>query len=166
MKKALFGLAILTAGLVMVSCGGNKSAKTEEQPAAAEQTKAEEAQAQAAETFKTEDRAWYTVDITSPWKADQYVSEMTVKKEGAELNFKEQAKSDVAKWVENISKAAESKLSDITTGDITWNVFKNAQNFKTVYVAQVKDGVVRVGSSLEDANDAEVLKILQSVKAK
>ncbi len=166
MKKALFGLAILTAGLVMVSCGGNKSAKTEEQPAAAEQTKAEESEAPAAETFKTEDRAWYTVDIPSPWKADQYVSEMTVKKEGAELNFKEQAKSDVAKWVENISKAAESKLSDITTGDITWNVFKNAQNFKTVYVAQVKDGVVRVGSSLEDANDAEVLKILQSVKAK
>ena len=91
---------------------------------------------------------------------------MIVKKAGAELNFKEQAKGNIDNWIESIYTGEAEKYDSITTGDITWNVFKNAQGFKTVYVAQVKDGVVRVGSSVTDPNDPEVIEILRTVKGK
>lgn len=158
---------------MIASCGNNK--KPEPQKQAADQPQPEaQAQPQASETqvpaeeaipVNTEDRAWYTVDIPTNWEVKQYVSEMTAKKEGAELNFKEQAKADVEKWIENIGKDAE-KTDAISTGDITWSVFQNGQGFKTIYVAQVKEGVVRVGSSLENPNDPEVLNILATVKGK
>lgn len=160
MKKVLLCIAILAAGLMIASCKNNK--KPQNQPAT--QQAAPQA-APEADPVKTEDRAWYTVDIPANWEVKQYVSEMTAKKEGAELNFKEQAKADVEKWIENIGKDAE-KTDAISTGNITWNVFQNGQGFKTIYVAQVKEGVVRVGSSLENPNDPEVLNILASVKGK
>ena len=170
MKKALFSLAILSAGLMIASCGNNSGKKPAQEPAAQAQQAAPAAQPQnaapEAEPVKTEDRAWYTVDIPTSWEAKQYVSEMIVKKADAELNFKELAKSDIANWIDNIGNEAEEKLDAISTGDITWNVFKNAQGFKTVYVAQVKDGVVRVGSSVTDPNDPEVIEILRTVKGK
>ena len=165
MKKVLFFGAVL-AGLTLASCGKKGAEATTEKDANAPTEQVENKATETEAEAKVEDRAWYTVAIPASWESKQYVSEMIVKKEGAELNFKEQAKGELAKWVENLTKSAEGKLDDITTGDITWNVFKNDKNFKTVYVAQVKDGVVRVGSSLEDPNDAEVIKILQSVKAK
>lgn len=160
MKKVLLCIAILAAGLMIASCKNNK--KPQNQPAT--QQAAPQA-APEADPIKTEDRAWYTVDIPANWEVKQYVSEMTAKKEGAELNFKEQAKADVEKWIENIGKDAE-KTDAISTGDITWSVFQNGQGFKTIYVAQVKEGVVRVGSSLENPNDPEVLNILATVKGK
>ena len=163
MKKTIFSFAIAAiAALTMVSCG-NKTDNAAGGEATAEGEQVTEEETSAA---KTEDRAWYTVDIPAPWEAEQYASEMIVKKEGAKLNFKEQAKGELAKWLENVGKDAESPLDDITTGDITWKVFKNVKDFKTVYVAKVNDGVVRVGSSLEDANDADVIKILGTVKGK
>lgn len=152
--------AILAAGLMIASCKNNK--KPQNQPAT--QQAAPQA-APEADPVKTEDRAWYTVDIPANWEVKQYVSEMTAKKEGAELNFKEQAKADVEKWIENIGKDAE-KTDAISTGDITWNVFKNVYGFKTLYVAQVKDGVVRVGSTYEDPNHPDAIKIIETVKAK
>lgn len=166
MKKIIFNFALVVAALTFVACG-DKTAKTEGQDAAAsEQTTEETTKAAEEVAVKTEDRAWYTVDVPTTWEAKQYASEMIVKKEGAELNFKEEAKGDLAKWIENITKDAEAAIDDVTTGDITWKVFKNVKDFKTVYVAQVNDGVVRVGSSLEDANDADVLKVLGGVKGK
>ena len=153
---------ILAAGLLMTSCGNNSGKKAESQePVAQAQTETSEA-----ETINTEDRAWYTVEIPSSWEVKQYVSEMIVKKAGAELNFKEQAKGNIDNWIESIYVGQAEKYDSITTGDITWNVFKNAQGFKTVYVAQVNDGVVRVGSSIADSNDPEVIKILETVKGK
>jgi len=164
MKKTIFSFAIAAVAALMVSCGGKTENNAPEATAEGEQATEQKAEEEVA--AKTEDRAWYTVDIPTSWEAKQYASEMIVKKEGAELNFKEQAKGELAKWLENVTKDAESPLDDITTGDITWKVFKNVKEFKTVYVAQVNDGVVRVGSSLEDANDADVLKILGTVKGK
>lgn len=164
MKKIIFNFALAVAAFTFVACGDKT--KTEGQEKADEQTTEETTKAAEEVAVKTEDRAWYTVDVPTTWEAKQYASEMIVKKEGAELNFKEEAKGDVAKWIENITKDAEAALDDITAGDITWKVFKNVKDFKTVYVAQVKDGVVRVGSSLEDANDADVLKVLAGVKGK
>ncbi|MBR5075064.1 MAG: hypothetical protein IKX26_07570 [Bacteroidales bacterium] len=171
MKKAVFTLAILAAaGLMIASCGNNSGKKPAQEPAAQAQQAAPAPQPQnaasEAESVKTEDRAWYTVDIPASWETKQYVSEMTLKKGGMELNFKEQAKSDVANWIDNIGNEAEEKLDAISTGDITWNVFKNVQGFKTVYVAQVNDGVVRVGTNLVNQNDPEVIKILETVKGK
>ena len=171
MKKIIFNFALVVAAFAFVACG--EKAKTSEGQEAKDGDKTE-ATSEATEVspksdkkdVKTEDRAWYTVDIPAPWEAKQYTSEMIVKKDGAELNFKEQAKGELAKWLENLAKEAESSLDDITTGNITWKVFKNDKKFKTVYVAQVNDGVVRVGSSLEDPNDADVLKILGTVKGK
>ena len=154
----------------MISCGNNSNKKPAQEPAAqqAAQSAQAEAQTQApeAEPVKTEDRAWYTVDIPTSWEAKQYVSEMTVKKSGAELNFKEQAKSEVDKWIENINADGAEKSDAISFGDITWNVFKNAQGFKTIYLAQIKDGVVRVGTNIDNPNDPEVIKILETVKGK
>lgn len=173
MKKIIFNFALVVAAFAFVACG-NKTKTSEGQEAkngekteattnaTEEPTKGEQNSA----TAKTENRAWYTVDIPAPWVAKQYTSEMIVTKDGAELNFKEYAKGELAKWVENLAKEAEASLDDITTGNITWKVFKNDKKFKTVYVAQVNDGVVRVGSSLEDPNDADVLKILGTVKGK
>ena len=154
----------------MTSCGNNSNKKAKNQEPVAQQAaqpapKAE-AEVQEAEPVKTEDRSWYTVDIPTSWEAKQYVSEMTVKKSGKELNFKEQAKSDVANWIENIYNEGAEKLDAISTGDITWNVFKNSQGFKTIYVAQVKDGVVRVGTNIENPNDSDVIKIIETVKGK
>ena len=172
MNKAFLSIAFLAAGLMIASCGNNKKPEPQKpaeqaQPEAQAQPQATETQATAEEAtpVNTEDRAWYTVDIPTNWEVKQYVSEMTAKKEGAELNFKEQAKADVEKWIENIGKDAE-KTDAISTGDITWNLFKNGQGFKTIYVAQVKDGVVRVGSSIDNPNDPEVLNILATVKGK
>ena len=166
MKRIIFNFALVVAAMTFVACG-DKTAKTEGQEAVAdEQTTEETAKAAEEVAVKTEDRAWYTVDVPTTWEAKQYTSQMIVKKEGAELNFKEQAKGELDKWIENVTKDAEAALDDITTGDITWKVFKNVKEFKTVYVAQVNDGVVRVGSSLEDANDADVLKVLSGVKGK
>ena len=165
MKKIIFNFALVVAAMTFVACG-DKTAKTEGQEAAAGEQTEETANAAEQVEVKTEDRAWYTVDVPTTWEAKQYASEMIVKKDGAELNFKEEAKGDIAKWIENVTKDAEAPLDDITTGDITWKVFKNVKSFKTVYVAQVKDGVVRVGSSLEDANDADVLAVLSGVKGK
>ena len=170
MKKAVFTLAILAAGLLIASCGNNsnKKAKTQEPIAQQAQQQAPEPQKAVAEEepVKTEDRAWYTVDIPTSWEVKQYVSEMTVKKNGAELNFKEQAKSDVANWIEKIFNEGAEKLDAISTGDITWNVFKNVQGFKTIYVAQVNDGVVRVGTNLDNPNSPDVITIIKTVQGK
>ena len=165
MKKIIINFALVVAAMTFVACG-DKTAKSEGQDVATDEQTEETAKAAEEIEVKTEDRAWYTVDVPTTWEAKQYASEMIVKKEGAELNFKEEAKGDIAKWLENVTKDAEAPLDDITTGAITWKVFKNVKNFKTVYVAQVNDGVVRVGSSLEDANDADVLKVLAGVKGK
>lgn len=166
MKKVFFSVAIATLmGVALAACGnksGNGNDVAADSTATAEPTEAVVEEA----PVKTEDRPFYTVDVPAPWEAKQYVSEMVVKKDGAELNFKEGAKSNVADWAANIAPAASAQLDDITTGDITWSVYQNAQSFKTVYLAQVGDGVVRVGSSLEDANDADVLKVLAGVKVK
>lgn len=173
MKKIIFNFALVIATFAFVACGdkaktteGQEAKDVEKTEATNEATETSPKSEQNSATAKTEDRAWYTVDIPAPWESKQYASEMTVKKDGAELNFKEQAKGELAKWIENVTKDAEAPLNDIVTGNITWKVFKNVKNFKTVYVAQVNDGVVRVGSSLEDANDPDVLKILGTVKGK
>ena len=42
---------------------------------------------------KSEDRGFYTVELSDQWEAKQYVSEMTVKKGDIELNFKEGAQA-------------------------------------------------------------------------
>ena len=165
MKKIIFNFALVVAAMTFVACGDKAKTAEGQEAAAGEQTE-ETAKAVEEVEVKTEDRAWYTVDVPTTWEAKQYASEMIVKKEGAELNFKEQAKGELDKWIENVTKDAEAPLDDITTGDITWKVFKNVKDFKTVNVAQVNDGVVRVGSSLDDANDADVLKILSGVKGK
>ena len=89
---------------------------------------------------------------------------MTVRRAGAELNFKEQANSDINNWIENINADGGEKSDAISAGDITWNVFKNVYGFKTLYVAQVKDGVVRVGSTYEDANNRNLVTFVSRVQ--
>ena len=83
-----------------------------------------------------------------------------------ELNFKEGAQSDVAKWIENIAPAAEAELDAINIDGRTWQVYQNVQGFKTLYLAQVGEGVVRIGSNVEDAQNADVIGVITGVKAK
>ena len=167
MKKIFLSFAVVALSAMMVSCGGNTSANADQDSTAVEaENEVEEAEAAEPEVAATvEDRGWYTVEIPAGFEAKQYVSEMTVSGP-AELNFKEQAEADVANWAKNISAAADEQLDDISAADVTWQVYKNAQGFKTVYLAQMGSGVIRVGSSVEDPNDAAVIGILNSIKLK
>lgn len=161
MKKAFFSFAIAAMMLSMISCGGNKS----DQPQAAadgaadEQVDAAPADAPAAkiETRGTD----YQVAIPAGWDSHQYVSEMTVKKDSKELNFKEGANAELQAWEANMS--SDNKLDDIVVEGRTWVVYRNEKGFKTVYLTQLGTTVVRVGSNVEDASDAEVLTVLAGV---
>ena len=171
MKKTFFSIAAATLmGVAFTACGnqtGNGNAAdsvvvdevADEEPTAGETIDVPVA-------TKTEDRAFYTVELSDKWEAKQYASEMIVKSDNAELNFKEGAQSDVAKWIENIAPAAEAELPGVLVDGRNWLVYKNVQGFKTVYLAQVGEGVVRIGSSVEDPQDPDVLSVIFGVKAK
>jgi len=167
--KLFYSFAIAAVAALMASCGN--VANSGEGVDSVEV--ADEAVEMAPETIeepvatKSEDRGFYTVELTDPnWEAKQYVSEMTVKKGDIELNFKEGAQSDVAKWIENIEPAAEAELPSISVDGRNWLVYKNVQGFKTLYLAQVGEGVVRIGSNVEDAQNADVIGVITGVKAK
>jgi len=167
MKKVLFSFAVAAMAVMTVSCVGNVNVTTNVDSTAVEvEEDAEKVEVEADEVGSTvEDRGWYTVEIPGGFEAKQYVSEMTVSGP-VELNFKEQAEADVANWAKTISAAADEQLEDISAADVTWQVFRNAQGFKTVYLAQMGHGVIRVGSSSEVPNDPDVLGILNSIKLK
>ena len=168
MKKVFLSFAIAAAAALMASCGN--VANTGEGVDSVEV--ADEAVEVAPETIeepvatKSEDRGFYTVELSDQWEAKQYVSEMTVKKGDIELNFKEGAQSDVAKWIENIEPAAEAELPSISVDGRNWLVYKNVQGFKTLYLAQVGEGVVRIGSNIEDPNNVDIIEVITGVKAK
>ena len=168
MKKVFYSFAITAVAALMASCGN--VANTGEAVDSVEV--ADEVVEEAPETIdvpvatKSEDRGFYTVELSDQWEAKQYVSEMTAKKGDTELNFKEGAQSDVAKWIENIAPAAEAELDDILIDGRTWKVYQNVQGFKTLYLAQVGGGVVRIGSNVEDAQNADVIGVITGIKAK
>lgn len=168
MKKVFYSFAIAAVAGLMASCGN--VANTGEAVDSVEV--ADEVVEEAPETIeepvatKSEDRGFYTVELSDQWEAKQYVSEMTVKKGDIELNFKEGAQSDVAKWIENIEPAAEAELPSISVDGRNWLVYKNVQGFKTLYLAQVGEGVVRIGSNVEDPNNVDIIEVITGVKAK
>ena len=168
MKKVFYSFAITAVAALMASCGN--VANTGEAVDSVEV--ADEVVEEAPETIdvpvatKSEDRGFYTVELSDQWEAKQYVSEMTAKKGDTELNFKEGAQSDVAKWIENIAPAAEAELDDILIDGRTWKVYQNVQGFKTLYLAQVGGGVVRIGSNVEDPNNVDIIEVITGIKAK
>jgi len=176
MKKVFFSFAIAAAAALMASCGNvaNGGEAVDSVDIAEEDIDMdyETFDDMDNETFdvpvatKSEDRGFYTVGMSDQWVAKQYVSEMTLKKGEVEMNFKEGAQSDVEKWIENIAPAAEAELNGIFIGGRHWKVYKNVQGFKTLYIAQVGEGVVRIGSNIEDPNSVDVIEILAGIKEK
>ena len=152
MKKVFFSFAVAAMAVMMVSCGGNTNADADKDSVAVEtEAEAEEVEATEPEaSAAVEDRGWYTVEIPAGFEATQNESEMAITGP-VELNIKEQADADVA---------------DISAADVTWQVYKNAEGYNTVYVAQMGHGVIRVGSLSDNPNDAAVLDILNSIKLK
>lgn len=168
MKKVFYSFAIAAVATLMASCGNvTNNGENADSVDVADEVATEEVETIDVEVAtKSEDRGFYTVDLASKWEAKQYVSEMIVKNGDMELNFKEGAQSDVAKWIENIAPAAEAELDAIVIDGRTWQVYKNVQGFKTLYLAQVGEGVVRIGSNVEDAQNADVIGVITGVKAK
>ena len=167
MKKVFFSFAVVAMATMMVSCGGNTSTDTNTDSVAVEtEVEAEEVEAEEPEaTVTAEDRGWYTVEIPEGFEAKQYASEMTISGP-VELNFKEQADADVANWAKVMEAEADEQLDDISAADVTWQVYKNAEGYATVYLAQMGNGVIRIGSSSDNPNDAAVLAMLNSIKLK
>ncbi|MBO4452184.1 MAG: hypothetical protein J5770_07200 [Bacteroidaceae bacterium] len=167
MKKVFFSFAVVAMATMMVSCGGNTSTDTNTDSVAVEtEMEAEEVEAEEPEaTAIAEDRGWYTVEIPEGFEAKQYVSEMIVSGP-VELNFKEQADADVANWAKVMDAEADEQLDEISAADVTWQVYKNAEGYPIVYLAQMGNGVIRVGSSSDNPNDAAVLAMLNSIKLK
>lgn len=168
MKKVFYSFAIAAVATLMASCGNvTNNGENADSVNVADEVATEEVETIDVEVAtKSEDRNFYTVDVPAGWEAKQYVSEMIVKNGDMELNFKEGAQSDVAKWIENIAPAAEAELDAIVIDGRTWQVYKNVQGFKTLYLAQVGEGVVRIGSNVEDAQNADVIGVITGVKAK
>ena len=168
MKKVFYSFAIAAVAALITSCGNvtNSSDAVDSLDIAEENVDGDNETIDVPVATKSEDRGFYTVGMSDQWEAKQYVSEMILKKGGTELNFKEGAQSDVAKWVENIAPAAEAELDGIFIGGRQWQVYKNVQGFKTLYLAQVGEGVVRIGSNVEDPNSVDIIEILSGVKAK
>ena len=168
MKKVFYSFAIAAVAALITSCGNvtNSSDAVDSLDSAEENVDEDNETIDVPVATKSEDRGFYTVGMSDQWEAKQYVSEMILKKGGTELNFKEGAQSDVAKWVENIAPAAEAELDGIFIGGSQWQVYKNVQGFKTLYLAQVGEGVVRIGSNVEDPNSVDIIEILSGVKAK
>ena len=168
MKKVFYSFAISAVIALMASCGNiTNSGEAVDSVDVADEVESEEVETIDVEVAtKSEDSGFYTVDLSSNWEAKQYVSEMTVKKDDIELNFKEGAQSDVVKWIENIAPTAEAELESIVIDGRTWQVYQNVQGFKTLYLAQVGEGVVRIGSNVEDAQNADVISVIIGVKAK
>ena len=168
MKKVFYSFAIAAVAALMASCGNvTNNGENADSVSVADEVATEDVETIEVEVAtKSEDRGFYTVDLSSNWEAKQYVSEMIVKNGDIELNFKEGAQSDVAKWIENIAPAAEAELDAIVIDGRTWQVYQNVQGFKTLYLAQVGEGVVRIGSNVEDAQNADVIGVITGVKAK
>lgn len=162
MKKAFFSFAVAAvAAFAMASCGGNKSEKADA-TAEAEQP-ATEQEAEPAEPLKVETRGqMYDVVVPAGWDSKQYASEMIIKKDAKELNFKEQANGNINDWMAKMNEA--NKQNTVMTGGRTWQVYKNEGNFKVTYLSQFKNAVVRVGSNVENAEDPEVLQVLQGCR--
>ena len=157
MKKVFYSFAIAAVAALITSCGNvtNSGDAVDSLDIAEENVDTDNETINVPVATKSEDRGFYTVGMSDQWEAKQYVSEMTVKKGDIELNFKEGAQSDVAKWIENIAPAAEAELNGIFIGGHEWKVYKNVQGFKTLYLAQVGEGVVRIGSNVEDPNSVD-----------
>lgn len=167
MKKVFFSFAVAAMAVMMVSCGGNTNADSDKDSVAVEtEAEAEEVEATEPEvSAAVEDRGWYTVEIPAGFEATQNESEMTITGP-VELNIKEQADADVADCAKVMEAEADEQLDDISAADVTWQVYKNAEGYNTVYVAQMGHGVIRVGSLSDNPNDAAVLDILNSIKLK
>ena len=167
MKKVFFSFAVAAMAVMMVSCGGNTNADADKDSVAVEtEAEAEEVEATEPEvSAAVEDRGWYTVEIPAGFEATQNESEMTITGP-VELNIKEQADADVADCAKIMEAEADEQLDDISAADVTWQVYKNAEGYNTVYVAQMGHGVIRVGSLSDNPNDAAVLDILNSIKLK
>lgn len=167
MKKVFFSFAVAAMAVMMVSCGGNTNADAGIDSVAVEtEAEAEEVEATEPEvSAAVEDRGWYTVEIPAGFEATQNESEMTITGP-VELNIKEQADADVADCAKVMEAEADEQLDDISAADVTWQVYKNAEGYNTVYVAQMGHGVIRVGSLSDNPNDAAVLDILNSIKLK
>ena len=167
MKKVFFSFAVAAMAVMMVSCGGNTNADADKDSVAVEtEAEAEEVEATEPEvSAAVEDRGWYTVEIPAGFEATQNESEMTITGP-VELNIKEQADADVADCAKVMEAEADEQLDDISAADVTWQVYKNAEGYNTVYVAQMGHGVIRVGSLSDNPNDAAVLGILNSIKLK
>ena len=172
MKKVFFSFAVAAMAVMMVSCGGNTNADADKDSVAVE-TEAEAEEVEATATVTTEAAAAklsitktaYTVEIPAGFEATQNESEMTITGP-VELNIKEQADADVADCAKVMEAEADEQLDDISAADVTWQVYKNAEGYNTVYVAQMGHGVIRVGSLSDNPNDAAVLGILNSIKLK
>ena len=108
---------------------------------------------------------WHRVVVTRvrklklPPRANRLPS--IIKKDNKELNFKDN-KGNIADWVAKLK--AENKQEDLVAAGRTWQVYKNEYNYKVAYLTQIGEHVLRVGSTVEDPQDAEVLSVLAAVR--
>ena len=161
MKKTFISFVVAgMAALVMTACGGNKSEKAEA-PAEGEQTEqtAEEEITKEPQKVETVGQV-YQLAVPAGWESKQYASEMIVKKDAKELNFKDN-NGNIEDWVANLN--ADNKLEDAVVCGRTWQVYQNENNFKFIYLTQIGEHVLRVGSNVEDPKDQEVMMALCGV---
>ena len=166
MKKIILNFAIAAAAVcVMVACTGNA-----EKPATGEATDSTEVKTGEAEIAEPtiESRGMYTVAVPAGWTAKQYVSNMLLTKGDVELDVKEWNGTEVsAKALENLGCKPENKLDDIVAGKNTWVGYKDAKDFKKVYLTALSSGeVVRIGSNNADVDMKPILEGVVSNKDK
>ena len=157
MKKIQFAIAA-AAVCMMVACTGQ--AGKDATVANADSTEVQAEPQEAAEPT-VETRGTYKVAVPAGWESKQYVSNMLLKKDGVTVDVKEWSGNEITpKTLENVGCKAENKLDDIVTGDITWVGYKDAKDFKKVYMGVVDNTVVRIGA--DDAN-VDLKPILEGV---
>lgn len=166
MKKNLFQVAIAAVAMcVMVACTGNA-----EKPVAGENADSTEVKAGEAETAEPtiESRGMYTVAVPAGWTVNQYASNMLLTKGDVVLDVKEWNGTEVsAKSLENLGCKPENKLDDIVAGKNTWVGYKDAKDFKKVYLTALSSGdVVRIGSNDADVDMKPILEGVVSNKDK
>jgi len=163
--------------MMFVSCGNNNTKNEQEaqNEPAVEQTVAEEAPAQeeaAPEPITYDHYEWTMTLPEEGWKVDNAYSEMGLERVGEYVYFlvKDWKNTSLEKCTKNGGCLEENRQEDIVTGDITWNVYTNANKNKVAcytFVPEHNNMVVCVSSEeIEDPKDARLMAVLQGFAVK
>lgn len=167
MEKNLLKVTVAATALcVMVACTGSAEKPAAGQAADPTEVKAGETETAAEPTIEA--RGMYTMAVPAGWTVKQYVSNMLLTKGNVELDVKEWSGTEVsAKSLENLGCKPENKLEDIVAGKNTWVGYKDAKDFKKVYLTALNNGeVVRIGSNDADVDMKPILEGVVSNKDK